>query len=266
MATSVRAATPPATSQRVRWDPSWCRAGARSGHGWRPASRRWAEATGPSHPPTRTGPPASGPARAARRRPRQPAPPAASRERRRRSAESLRHDGLRRRSRERRLAGKHLVQHASQAVDVASGVHSRSPAACSGLMYAGVPTVSPVSVSCSRSAASSARAMPKSATSACPSGEEDVLGLDVAVDDAVLVGVVERRRRLRARSRPRPRPGAARRASSRSRRLSPSTYGMVNQSWPRRLARVEHGEDVRVLQPGGDSGSRAGSDRGRAWR
>ena len=44
---------------------------------------------------------------------------------------------------------------------------SRSPAACSGLMYAGVPIAMPVSVRFSPVGASSARAMPKSATSAC---------------------------------------------------------------------------------------------------
>ena len=36
--------------------------------------------------------------------------------------------------------------------------------------------------------------MPKSATTGCPSLEQDVLGLEVAVDDAVLVRVVERAR------------------------------------------------------------------------
>ena len=46
-------------------------------------------------------------------------------------------------------------------------------------------------------AAPSARAMPKSATSVVPSRrEQDVLRLDVAVDDAVLVGVVQRAGRL----------------------------------------------------------------------
>ena len=44
---------------------------------------------------------------------------------------------------------------------------ARSPAACSGLIYAGVPTAKPVWVSPSSPA--SARAMPKSATSVLPS-------------------------------------------------------------------------------------------------
>ena len=46
----------------------------------------------------------------------------------------------------------------------------RSPAACSGLMYAGVPTASPVSVSLDSAAPLlSARAIPKSATRVLPS-------------------------------------------------------------------------------------------------
>ena len=36
------------------------------------------------------------------------------------------------------------------------------------------------------------RAMPKSATSALPSHDQDVLGLDVAVHQVLLVGVAER--------------------------------------------------------------------------
>ena len=68
-----------------------------------------------------------------------------------------------------------------------SGVTSLLPIACSGLMYVGVPTAIPVRVSVSPPATLTARAMPKSATSARPLGEEDVLGLDVAMDDALRV-------------------------------------------------------------------------------
>ena len=53
---------------------------------------------------------------------------------------------------------------------------SRSPAACSGLMYAAVPIEAPVAVRCSPPPAS-ARAMPKSATSTCPSASSMLSGL-----------------------------------------------------------------------------------------
>ena len=50
----------------------------------------------------------------------------------------------------------------------------------------------PVSVIRLPPALLAASAMPKSATSALAVVQQDVLGLDVAVDDAVAVGVVER--------------------------------------------------------------------------
>ena len=61
-------------------------------------------------------------------------------------------------------------------------------------MYAGVPSTVPT---CVRSEDSTC-AMPKSATLAVPSAsDEDVRRLDVAVDDAQLVRVAERRQDLR---------------------------------------------------------------------
>ena len=63
-------------------------------------------------------------------------------------------------------------------------------------MYAGVPIASPVSVSLSAPAVLTARAMPKSATSGVAALEQDVLGLDVAVDHPVPVGVAQRVRHL----------------------------------------------------------------------
>ena len=59
-------------------------------------------------------------------------------------------------------------------------------------MYSGVPTPSPVSVMPPTPAAVIARATPKSATTACPLVQQDVLRLDVAVDHAVGMGVVQR--------------------------------------------------------------------------
>ena len=78
--------------------------------------------------------------------------------------------------------------------------------------------------------------------------EQDVLGLDVPVDHAVLVGVFERSaasRVIRSASS----TGSWRSRRSRSRSDSPSTKGIVNQM-ARGFAGVEHGEDVRVLEPG----------------
>ena len=62
---------------------------------------------------------------------------------------------------------------------------SRSPIACSGLMYVGVPSDIPVSRHPRAAGLLTASAMPKSATSALPVVEQNVLGLDVAVDHAV---------------------------------------------------------------------------------
>ena len=71
---------------------------------------------------------------------------------------------------------------------------TRSPVACSGLMYCGVPNESPVCVMRVPPALLTASAMPKSATSGWPVVEQDVLRLEVAVDHVVAVRVVERTR------------------------------------------------------------------------
>ena len=119
-------------------------------------------------------------------------------------------------------------------------------------MYAGVPRASPVSVSRSSPAAVTARAMPKSATTACVAIQQDVLRLDVAMDDAVRVRVAQRAQHLASRSGS-PRPGKAGRSrASRWRRDSPSTYGIVYQSLPAASPGVVHGQDVRMLEAGGD--------------
>ena len=109
------------------------------------------------------------------------------------AAEPLGDHRLRRGSGERRLAGQHLVEHRAQAVHVGPGVEvpvSRSPAP--GSCRSGCPRSCLSRVSWS-SPPLSARAIPKSATSVLPVlREEQVLGFDVAVDDAVLVRVLER--------------------------------------------------------------------------
>ena len=91
--------------------------------------------------------------------------------------------------------------------------------------------------------------MPKSATSAWPSGEQDVVGLDVAVHDAVAVRVVQRLGHLAGEP-----DGVLDRQLDFA--LQPVAQGLaldVGHRVPEPaccLARVEHGQDVRVLEPG----------------
>ena len=66
------------------------------------------------------------------------------------------------------------------------------PAACSGERYSGVPMTPPVTVRCGLA---NRLAMPKSVSLAWPVGpaQEQVGRLEVAVDDAAVVGVLQRR-------------------------------------------------------------------------
>ena len=72
------------------------------------------------------------------------------------------------------------------------------------------------------------------------------------MDHPVLVGVLERPAPPRVAIRSAASTGSCRSRRSRSRSDSPSTNGMVNQSRPGGLAGIVDGEDVRVLQPGGE--------------
>ena len=68
-------------------------------------------------------------------------------------------------------------------------VRSRSPRHCSGDMYAAVPTVQLAAVSC---VTSRSLAMPKSVSLSGAVGQDHQVGrLEVAVDDALLVGVLQ---------------------------------------------------------------------------
>ena len=116
--------------------------------------------------------------------------------RRRRLGQHLGHDRLRGRPGERRLAGQHLVGHAAQRVDVAPG---RDLALAHRLLGTHVVR---------RAERHPGLGHPAAARLARGQGDaevgdqrlavvqQDVLGLDVAVDHAVAVGVVERARHL----------------------------------------------------------------------
>ena len=71
-----------------------------------------------------------------------------------------------------------------------------SPSSCSGLMYSGVPITSPLCVSASSGESVIAFAMPKSTTFANlfarrVARDDDVVGLEIAMDDAELVRGVQ---------------------------------------------------------------------------
>jgi hypothetical protein len=114
---------------------------------------------------------------------------------------------------------------------------SRSPIACSGDMYAGVPTATPVTVN--RESPAAARAMPKSVTTARP----------VARSSMTLSGFTSRCTTPRpcayasasatsARMRRASAIGSRGSRASRSARLSPSTSAMTKYTIPSRSSTV----------------------------
>ncbi len=125
------------------------------------------------------------------------------------------------------------------------------------------PPPCPCRSAAQRPAACNARAMPKSATSAWPSAEQDVLGLDVAVHDALAVRVVQRVGHL---------AGDLQRVVERQLTLAPQPVPEATRP-PRRASCTRAGRPLRRSRaPAGCagaaggrwSGSPAGSARGRA--
>ena len=176
-----------------------------------------------------------------------PSPP----ERRDLAGDALGGDGLGIGPGEGRLAGQHLVQHRAQRVDVGAAVE---PALAGGLLRAHVRGRAddhaglgePLGV---------ARAFQHLADAEvrhqhlAVGGEEHVLRLDVAMDDAVAVGVVQGGRGL-ARD---PERVAHRELLLAGEAGAEGLALDVGHGEPEpagRVARVEHGEDVRVLEPG----------------
>ena len=101
-----------------------------------------------------------------------------------------------------------------------------SPVACSGLMYAGVPSATPVSVSVSPPAALTARATPKSATRACPDSNRMFSGLMsrcTTPASCARPSAPPTSRTIRITSA----TGSFPSRFSRSRSVAPSTYGMT---------------------------------------
>jgi hypothetical protein len=117
-------------------------------------------------------------------------------------------------------------------------------------MYAGVPSTNPMEVSCRPPAVLNARAMPKSATTACVSSK-NVFRFDVAVYDALAVGMRERIGNL-THDLNRVRDGELTLArQARAKRFALDIGHDVIQEVASLSGIVER-KDVRVNEPGGD--------------
>ena len=176
--------------------------------------------------------------------------PTSGAERRRRLRHVPRDDRVGGRARERRTPGHHLVEHAPERVDVAPAVHLGVRAGLLGAHVArrahygadgGDPVAAGVGGPGDPEVGDEGATVP---------GEEDVLGLDVAMDHALPVGVLERLRRLTR---------DADRVRDRERRVSAQALAEAlavhvrhrEPELPGRLAGVEYRQDVRMLEPGG---------------
>ena len=158
---------------------------------------------------------------------------------------------LRGRPRERRLADEHLVQHASERVEVAPPVHRLAGGLLGAHVRRACRPIAPICVSVEpvrRCGVRQRLADPEVGDERVPLVQQDVLGLDVAVDDVVTVRVVERvgdlardagrllDRQLRRRARAGRAATARPRSASRNRRSRPPP-------------RVEQRQDVRMAEP-----------------
>ncbi len=162
-----------------------------------------------------------------------------------------------------RCAGEHLVEHRAESEDVGAVRRPRVGADLLGRHVADGahhdarvrrrPTVATALSSAEREIAGDLGEAEIENLDAAVRGDEDVLGLQVAVDDALCRG----RRRGRARSESRSRApfgGAIEPTRSRSRRVSPSRSSVTTKVSAVVMADVVDGEDVRMVEGAGGAG------------
>ena len=185
------------------------------------------------------------------RRPRRP-------QRRPLGHEVLRQDGVRRGTGEGRLARQHLVEHDGQCVEVDPTVERLAARLLRAHVDGGADDRAGLRDRRVRRPGALRPGVlqrPRYAEvrdQRVTGGEENVLRLDVAVDHAVAVGVVQPVRHLARDAQGFVQRQRALAAKSLAQRLALDVGHGVPQPAVGQRARVEHGEDVRVLQPGRD--------------
>ena len=189
-------------------------------------------------------------------------------DRRQRRQHLLRHDRLRGRPGERRRPAQHLIEHAAEAVDVAPPVHLRRAA---GLLRAHVGRRPDGEARLGEALVARGLARGGDAEvghDGLVAVEQDVLGLDVAVDDAVPVRVVQREPDLAGDA-----DGGRHREPPLA--LQPPAQGLARHvrhhviEEPVGLARVEERQDVGVGEAGDEADlaeEALGAHRGRELR